>query len=60
MFAIAAQGVALHWAALMVAAGLFAVGGIAYAVGHASAQEDMTPNRTIHQIKQDIATARSN
>jgi len=56
--AIAAFGVALHWACLMVAAALALLAGIAFAKGKADAAEDMVPSRTLHQIHKDIATAK--
>ncbi len=58
VFAIAAQGFATYWACLMVAAAMAVIGGIAYGIGHADATEDMTPKRTMNQIKQDISTAK--
>jgi len=58
VFAVATFGFALHWACLIVAAGLAAVGAAAFVKGRADASEDLTPNRTIHQVKQDIAIAK--
>jgi len=59
VFAIAAYGIALHWSCLMVAAVLAVLGAAAYAKGSsADAHEEITPTRTLHQIKQDIATAK--
>ena len=58
VFAIAAYGVALHWSCLIVAAVLAVAGAAAYAKGSADAHEEMTPTRTLQQIKQDIATAK--
>jgi uncharacterized membrane protein YqjE len=58
IFGIAAYGIALHWSCLIVAAALAVVGAGAYAMGSADAREDVTPTRTIHQVKQDIATAK--
>jgi uncharacterized membrane protein YqjE len=51
-------GIALHWSCLIVAALLAAVAAPAYAIGHAKAREEITPSRTIHQVNQDIATAK--
>lgn len=53
-----ATGLALHWSCLVVAGALLLVAGVAYATGQTAAREDLAPNRTIHQIKQDIATAK--
>jgi uncharacterized membrane protein YqjE len=58
VFAIASSGIALHWACLIVAAALIALGGIAFTGGRADAAEELTPTRTIHQVKQDFATAK--
>jgi hypothetical protein len=58
VFAIASYGIAMYWACLIVAAALAALGGFAFAMGRADATEDMTPTRTIHQVKQDFATAK--
>jgi hypothetical protein len=58
IFGIAAYGIALHWSCLIVAAALAVIGAGAYAMGSADAHEDVTPTRTIHQVKQDIATAK--
>jgi uncharacterized membrane protein YqjE len=58
VFAIASYGISMHWACLIVAAALAALGGFAFAMGRADAVEDLTPTRTIHQVKQDFATAK--
>jgi len=58
VFGIAAYGIALHWSCLIVAAVLAIVGAAAFAKGSADAHEEITPTRTLHQIKQDIATAK--
>ena len=58
VFAIASYGIAMHWACLIVAAALAALGGFAFAMGRADAVEELTPTRTIHQVKQDFATAK--
>ena len=58
MFGITTFGIALHWSCLIVAAVLAAAGGAAYAKGIADAREELTPTRTIRQVKQDIATAK--
>ena len=51
-------GIALHWSCLIVA-GLFGVGAAAaFFGGRAQVQEELTPTRTINQIKQDIATTK--
>jgi hypothetical protein len=51
IFAIASYG-------MIVAGGLAAFAAIAFLKGRADAREDLTPGRTINQIKQDISTAK--
>ena len=51
-------GIALHWSCLAVAALLAVMAATAYAKGRADAKEELTPTRTIYQVKQDIATAK--
>lgn len=58
IFALAARGIALHWACLIVAAVLAVAAGAIFALGRADAKESVSPDRTIAQIKQDIATAK--
>jgi hypothetical protein len=58
IFAIASYGISMHWSCLIVAAGLAALAAIAFVKGRADSQEELTPNRTIHQIKRDISTAK--
>ena len=58
VFGIASTGIAMHWSCLIVAVALGAAAGLSYAKGHADAQEELTPTRTIHQIKRDISTAK--
>ena len=58
VFAIASYGIALHWACLIVAGVALAIATIAYFKGRSDAQEELTPTRTIHQIKRDIASAK--
>jgi putative superfamily III holin-X len=58
VFGIASFGLALHWSCLIVAAVLGAGAAAAFFRGRANAQEELTPTRTINQIKQDIATTK--
>lgn len=58
VFGIAAYGIALHWSCLIVAAIFGTAGALCYAKGRAGVSEELTPARTIHQVKQDIATAK--
>jgi len=54
----AATGLALHWSCLIVAAFLVALAGATFAKGKADAEQELSPNRTIHQVQQDIATVK--
>jgi Putative Actinobacterial Holin-X, holin superfamily III len=58
IFAIASTGIAMHWSCLIVAAGLVVIAAAAFFKGRADAQEDLTPDRTIHQINRDISTVK--
>jgi len=58
VFGIASFGIALHWSCLIVAAVLGAGGAVAFFRGRANAQEELTPSRTINQVKQDIAVTK--
>ena len=58
VFGLTAFGLPLHWSCLLVAAVLVAAAAGAYAKGAADARDELMPNRTIRQIKQDIATAK--
>jgi len=58
IFGIASFGIALHWSCLIVAGVLLAGAAVAFFMGRADVKEDMTPNVTIRQIKQDITTAK--
>ena len=51
-------GIALHWSCFIVAAVLVVAGIAAYAKGAGDAGKELTPSRTIRQVKQDIATAK--
>lgn len=58
IFGIASFGLAMHWSCLIVAALVGAAGGFAFYKGRADAQESLTPDRAIEQIKRDIATTK--
>jgi len=47
-------GIALHLSCLIIAVVMAAAASLAFYQGHSDAQEELTPRRTIHQIKQDI------
>jgi hypothetical protein len=50
--------VSLHVAFLIVAAGVGVVALLAYTFGRKEAQAELTPTRTISQVKQDIETTK--
>jgi uncharacterized membrane protein YqjE len=54
----AATGLALHWSSLLVAAVLAIAAGSAFAKGKSGVPDQITPDRTITQVKQDIAVAK--
>ena len=54
----AATGIALHWSCLIVAAVLAAAAGAGFSKGKADVPEQLTPDRAINQVKQDIAVAK--
>jgi hypothetical protein len=58
VFAIASFGIALHWACLIVAAVFALAAGLLYAKGRGDAEQELTPTRTLNQIKRDISTAK--
>ena len=58
VFAIASTGLAIYWACLIVGGFLAAVAGIAFLKGRADAQEELTPDRTVRNIRRDISTAK--
>ena len=57
-YGIASYGIALHWSFLIVALLIGGAAAIAFFGGRASAREDLTPTRTLYQIRQDISTAK--
>jgi hypothetical protein len=58
VFGIASFGIALHWSFLIVA-GIFAcLGALAYFKGRSDAAEEITPTRTLQNIKRDVTTAK--
>ena len=58
VFAIASFGIELHWSCVIVAAIMAVVAGAAFLKGRSDAKEDITPTRTITQVKRDISTAK--
>ncbi|TIU14994.1 MAG: phage holin family protein [Mesorhizobium sp.] len=55
VFGIASVGIAVHWSCLIVAAITAGAGALAYYKGRMDAHKEITPTRSIHQIKQDIS-----
>jgi hypothetical protein len=58
VFGIASFGIAMHWSCLIVAAVMAGAGALAYYRGRMDAQKEITPTRSLHQIKQDISTTK--
>ncbi|TIX39871.1 MAG: phage holin family protein [Mesorhizobium sp.] len=58
VFGIASLGIAVHWSCLIVAAITAGAGALAYYKGRVDAYKEITPTRSIHQIKQDISTTK--
>jgi uncharacterized membrane protein YqjE len=50
--------VSLHFAFLMVGAGVALLAVLAYFAGRNDAEAELTPSRTINQVKQDIETTK--
>jgi Putative Actinobacterial Holin-X, holin superfamily III len=55
---ITAFDISLHFAFLIVAAGAGLLAVLAYAAGRSDAQAELTPSRTISQVKEDIETTK--
>ena len=60
IFALVARGFAPHWACLIVASVLAVTAGAVFALGRSEAKDSVMPDRTINQVKQDIAVAKEN
>ncbi len=55
--ALAGQGIAPGWAALIVAAGLFVIAGLLVAIGrHAFSSTNLMPRRAVRNIRRDAKT----
>jgi uncharacterized membrane protein YqjE len=54
----AATGLALHWSCLIVAGVLAIAAAAAFAKGRADSQEELVPERSLHQVKEDIAAVK--
>jgi hypothetical protein len=53
-YGIASLGLATHWSFLIVAVLFLALAGVFFLKGRADLSEELTPNRTLQQIKQDL------
>jgi len=58
VFGIASYGIPLHWSSLIVAGAIAAIAAIALLKGRSDAKEELTPRRTINQVKRDISTVK--
>ena len=58
VFAIASSGIAMHWSCLIVAGLVAILAAVAFFKGRSDAKEELTPTRTISQVKRDISTAK--
>ena len=54
----ATTGIALHWSSLIVAAAVAVAAAAAFAKGKADVPDQLTPDRALNQVKQDIAVAK--
>jgi hypothetical protein len=51
-------GIALHLSCLIIAVVMAAAASLAFYQGYSDSQEELTPRRTIYQIKEDITTTK--
>lgn len=58
VFGLASFGIALHWSSLIVSGIIAAIAAIAFMKGRSDAKEELSPNRTIKQVKRDISTVK--
>ena len=58
IFGIASYGIAMHWSCLIVAGVFACLAALAFFKARANAAEELTPTRTLDNIKRDIATAK--
>ena len=56
--ALARWGLELHWAYLLVAAALAAIGTAAFLQGRSAAQDELLPSRTLAQLTNDLRTVK--
>jgi uncharacterized membrane protein len=58
VFGIASFGIALHWACLIVAAAVAAIGAGLIFYARSTSRNALTPARTIRQVNKDISAAK--
>lgn len=58
IFGLVELGLSPFWAALLVAVVLGGIGAASYFKGRSDAAKELTPRRTIRQVKQDIRTTK--
>ena len=58
VFGLASYGVALHWSFLIVAGGTAILAALAFFIGRVGAARSLMPQRTIHQLEQDIKSSK--
>lgn len=58
IFGLIGLGMSPFWASLLVAVVLACLGGAAYFKGRRDAEEGLTPQRTIRQVKEDIRSTK--
>jgi len=58
IFGLIELGLSPFWAALIVAVVLASIGAASYFKGRSDAARELTPRRTIHQVKEDIRTTK--
>jgi uncharacterized membrane protein YqjE len=54
VFAISSYGIAIHWSCLIVAGATAILAVLAFLVGRTDADRPLVPQRTIHQLQQDV------
>ena len=58
VFGLASYGVALHWSFLIVPAASAILAALAFFIGRADADRSVLPQRTIHQLQQDVVLSK--
>ena len=54
VFGVASYGVPIHWSCLIVAGAAAVLAALAFFVGRTHADRPLMPQKTIHQLKQDV------